>query len=396
MNTQNLQNEFIALYGSSKNEIEFSLAPARVNIIGEHIDYNGGLVFPAAIDLSMLIALRKRQDKKILYSSFGKKDVFEFSIEDNFIFQEQNSFANYLNGMIKYLQEDGLALSSGFEVLIASDIPAGSGLSSSAALEVGFGVALCSSFNFKIENVQLAKIGKRVENEFLGLKSGIMDQFAIAMGKKNEAVLLNTSTLEYEYVPFNIEPYKLVVMNSNRPRKLTDSKYNERKAECEKGLSFLQKSSLNKKIDYLCDLTLDDYVSIEDELKANCGDTVAKRVKHCFMESSRVEKAVVALRKNDLVCLGHLLNESHISLKYDYEVTGKELDALYTASINEDGCLGARMTGAGFSGCAIAIVHKDACDRFAKNVGRAYTASTGLNASFFACYIADGVHTIAL
>jgi len=391
MLAQNLKKEFILQYGNSKNEIKIAAAPARVNIIGEHIDYNGGLVFPAAINLFLLVAIRKRSDKKIMYKSSGKKEIFEFSISENCTYSAKNGFANYLNGMIIYLREQGLHINCGFEVLISSDIPAGSGLSSSAALEVGFGTAVCSLFNFEIDGITLAKTGMRVENEFLNLKSGIMDQFAIAMGKENKAVLLNTSSLHYEYVPLNISPYKIVVMNSNRPRKLTDSKYNERKAECDAALAFLKQK---QHINFLCDLNIKDYASLETDIKKNCGEIIAKRVKHCITESTRVTKAVEALKQNNLTLLGTLLCESHISLKEDYEVTGKELDSLYFAAIKQEGCIGARMTGAGFSGCAIAIVHGASCKNFAESVGTIYKSETGLTASFFTCNIANGASII--
>ncbi|MEL3912709.1 galactokinase [Treponema pedis] len=387
LSLKKLKEEFILQYGKSENEIIIAAAPARINIIGEHIDYNGGLVFPAAINLFLFIALRKRSDRKIIYKTKREKKLFEFFIDDNFKFESKNSFANYLNGMLKFLKEEGLNITCGFEVLISSDIPAGSGLSSSAALESGFGTAVCSIFNFKIDGITLAKIGKRVENDFLGLKSGMMDQFAITMGKENNAILLNTSSLEYKYIPLNIEPYKIAVMNSNKPRKLTESKYNERKAECEKALAYLQQ---NKQIKFLCELNFKDYKKAEPQLKNNCSDAIAKRVRHCVTESERVAKAVEALKQNDLKLCGKLLCESHISLKEDYEVTGKELDSLFFAAIKQEGCLGARMTGAGFSGCAIAIVHKDCFTQFAQSVGKIYKAETGLTASFFPCSIANG------
>lgn len=391
MLAQTLKHEFMLQYGNSEHDIKIAAAPARVNIIGEHIDYNGGLVFPAAINVFLLVAIRKRNDEKIMYKSSGKEETFEFSIRGKFAYTAKNGFANYLNGMLTYLQEQGLDINCGFEVLISSEIPAGSGLSSSAALEVGFGTAVCAIFNFNIDGITLAKTGMRVENEFLNLKSGIMDQFAIAMGKKNKAVLLNTSSLDYEYVPLRINPYNIVVMNSNKPRKLTDSKYNERKAECDEALAFFKQK---QKINFLCDVTIEDYTNLEPDLKKNCGAVIAKRVKHCITESSRVAKAVEALKQNNLTALGVLLCESHISLKEDYEVTGKELDLLYFAAIKQEGCIGARMTGAGFSGCAIAIVHEAFCKTFAENVGKIYKSETGLAASFFICNIANGAALI--
>ena len=387
-----LKKEFVVRYGSSDKALFFAEAPARINIIGEHIDYNGGPVFPAAIDLYLTIALRKRDDDVIVYETMqpGLKR-YEFSVSKQFEFCAKNEYANYLNGMLTYMQEAGLRINSGFEILITSGIPSGSSISSSAALEMCFGTVICAAFGFDIDGIALSKIGKRTENEFIGLQSGIMDQFIIAMGKKDHAVLLDTASLRYEYVPLQVEPYRIIVMNSNKPRKLSESKYNERKSECEKALSFLKQKT---RIGFLCDLSPADYKNLEPGLTAALGGIIAKRVRHCVSEAERVRLSAEALRKNDLVSLGNLLKESHLSLKNDYEVTGKELDCLYFAAVEQEGCLGARMTGAGFSGCAIAIVHKDRFARFAENVGTRYKKETGLDAGFFACTASDGARIL--
>lgn len=386
-----LKNEFILQYGNSKNEILIAAAPARINIIGEHIDYNGGKVLPAAVNLFLFAVLRKRTDTKIFYKSKGKNESFEFDINEHFKFDSKNNFANYLNGMLKYLKEAGLHINCGFEVFITSSIPEGSGLSSSAAVEAAFGTGVCALFDFYTDKIDLAKIGKRVENEFFGLSSGIMDQFSIIMGEKNHAILLNTSSLDYEYVPIDIEPYKIVIMNSNKPRKLTESKYNERKEECDNALAFLKQL---REIYSLCELTFGEYKKIELQLKNSCGETIVKRVRHCVTENERVAKTAAALKKNNLYECGKLLCESHISLKDDYAVTGKELDSLFFAAVNQKGCIGARMTGAGFSGCAIALVHKNYIEQFSYTVGKIYKTETGLTASFFPCSIEDGVRMI--
>ena len=388
-----LKDSFISFYGNSQEKIIFAASPARINIIGEHIDYNGGLVLPAAVNLYLRIALRKRKDKKILYRSMKTEKIFEFELDGNLGFDKENDFANYLNGMFLFLKERGLKADTGFELLITSDIPQGSGISSSAALELCFGKIISHAFGFELDGIEFAKIGRRVENEFLGLKSGIMDQFAIAMGKKNQALLLDTSSLNYEYIPLETEPYRIVIMNSNKPRKLTESKYNERKEECEKALAFLQKKT---DIDFLCDLSVSDFEKLEEDLISNLGEKLFRRVRHCVTEMDRVRRSAEALKNKDLKLLGASLNQSHLSLKDDYEVTGKELDALFFAAIKEKSCIGARMTGAGFSGCAIAIVHKDGFEEFAERVGKAYTENTGFTASFFACQASDGVSVISI
>lgn len=387
-----LKKEFIVRYGVSDKEIIYAEAPARVNIIGEHIDYNGGLVFPAAINLFLTIALRKRSDGKIVYESI-QPDLkrYEFSVNGKFEFNSKNEYANYLNGMLKYFTEQGLTVDSGFEILIASEIPSGSSISSSAALEMCFGKIIASAFHFDIDGITLAKIGKRTENEFIGLQSGIMDQFIIAMGKKDSAILLDTASLSYEYIPLNIEPYRIIVMNSNKPRKLSESKYNERKNECDVALAFLKQKT---DIRFLCSLTPSSYKPFEKDVSCYLGETVARRVRHCVSEMERVRASAAALQKNDIAALGRLLKESHLSLKNDYEVTGRELDSLFFAAIEQEGCLGARMTGAGFSGCAIALVHKDGFERFAENVGKKYKEETGLTAGFFACTASSGARVL--
>ncbi len=388
---ETLKSEFILRYGKADNKISLTLAPARVNIIGEHIDYNGGLVFPAAINLYLAIALRKRSDKKIIYQTTAQNKTYEFSVDGNFQFKKENDFANYLNGVLKYLMEKKLNLNCGFELLISSNIPEGSGLSSSAALELCLAQALCSNFGLQIEKIELAKLGMRVENEFLNLHSGIMDQAIIALGQKDKAILLDTANLKYEYIPLKTEPFVIAVMNSNKPRKLTESKYNERKAECDKALKFFKD---RMELNFLCNLSVEDYEAFKPELTEKFGEAVCKRVIHCITEMERVKLSVEALKNNDIEKLGKLLYQSHLSLKEDYEVTGKELDSLVFNAVKHPSCVGARMTGAGFSGCAIALVHKDGFKDFADFVGKNYQEETDLQASFFPCLATDGVKTL--
>ena len=379
---------FTERYGASKEEVMMIASPARINIIGEHIDYNGGKVFPAAIDRYLYVLLRKRSDTKIIYDDIRFPGALEFSSTEMFRYRRENQYANYLNGMLAMMQKEGYTLTSGFEVLFFSKLPAGGGISSSAALEIGFGRAVDELFSFKIDAVTLAKMGQASEHSFMNMQCGIMDQFTIAMAKKDCAILLDTATLSYEYVPLVLGDYRIVVMNTNKQRALVDSKYNERRAECMEGLVLLQKI---KPIGNLCELTSADLEMAEAAIS---DERIFKRVRHCITENERVLAAVAALKAGDLPKLGALLKASHASLQHDYEVTGLELDTLASAANAEPCCLGARMTGAGFGGCAIALVQKNAVADFSARVGKIYTKKTGLTAAFFACEAGDGARRV--
>ena len=383
---KDLPAEFLKTYGKNDNEIRVYASPARINIIGEHIDYNGGKVFPAAIDRYLYVAIRKRADSKIIYNDVRFPGTYEFDINDNFTFDKKNDYANYLNGILSQIKAQGYRLDSGFEILMVSNVPAGGGISSSSALECGFAYAVIDTFGLKIDRVEIAKLGQMSEHNFMGVNCGIMDQFIIATGKKNTAEMLDCATLEYEYAPLELGDYRFVVMNTNKVRKLSDSKYNERRSQCEEALKILQDNGVDIKA--LCELTPAKW----EEVKYFVSDEIIqKRAKHCVYENQRVLDAVLALKAGDLKKLGSLLNESHASLKNDYEVTGLELDTLAETSQKQPGCLGARMTGAGFGGCAIALVHKDNVDGFIENVQKEYTARVGYSAGFFVCSSGDGV-----
>lgn len=383
---KDLPAEFLKTYGKNDNEIRVYASPARINIIGEHIDYNGGKVFPAAIDRYLYVAIRKRADSKIIYNDVRFPGTYEFDINDNFTFDKKNDYANYLNGILSQIKAQGYRLDSGFEILMVSNVPAGGGISSSSALECGFAYAVIDTFGLKIDRVEIAKLGQMSEHNFMGVNCGIMDQFIIATGKKNTAEMLDCATLEYEYAPLELGDYRFVVMNTNKVRKLSDSKYNERRSQCEEALKILQDNGVDIKA--LCELTPAKW----EEVKHFVSDEIIqKRAKHCVYENQRVLDAVLALKAGDLKKLGSLLNESHASLKNDYEVTGLELDTLAETSQKQPGCLGARMTGAGFGGCAIALVHKDNVDGFIENVQKEYTARVGYSAGFFVCSSGDGV-----
>ena len=383
-----LLKEFVSLYGGKADDVSVFASPARINIIGEHIDYNGGKVLPAAIDKYMYLMIRKRTDSKIVYNDLRFAGEYVFDVKDNFSYVKENDYTNYLNGILKILKDKGHKLDTGFEVLMFSTIPSGGGVSSSAALEVGFAYAISELYGFGIDRVSIAKMGQQSEHEFMNVKCGIMDQFIIAVGKKDNAVMLDCDTLEYRYVPLELGDYRIVVMNTNKKRQLADSKYNERRGECEKGLAILQ---AHTKIKALCELSPDQF----EKLASTIADPVIrKRVKHCVYENDRVKKAVAALEAGNLALLGALLCQSHVSLMEDYEVTGAELDALFEESVRIEGCLGARMTGAGFGGCAIAIVHKDSVKNFTERVMASYAARTGIEASIFACKSGNGVFTL--
>ena len=383
---KDLPAEFLKTYGKNDNEIRVYASPARINIIGEHIDYNGGKVFPAAIDRYLYVAIRKRADSKIIYNDVRFPGTYEFDVNDNFTFDKKNDYANYLNGILSQIKAQGYRLDSGFEILMVSNVPAGGGISSSSALECGFAYAVIDTFGLKIDRVEIAKLGQMSEHNFMGVNCGIMDQFIIATGKKNTAEMLDCATLEYEYAPLELGDYRFVVMNTNKVRKLSDSKYNERRSQCEEALKILQDNGVDIKA--LCELTPAKWGEVKHFVS---DEIIQKRAKHCVYENQRVLDAVLALKAGDLKKLGSLLNESHASLKNDYEVTGLELDTLAETSQKQPGCLGSRMTGAGFGGCAIALVHKDNVDGFIENVQKEYTARVGYSAGFFVCSSGDGV-----
>ena len=391
---EELKKAFIKVYGGNEATVRLYSSPARINIIGEHIDYNGGKVFPASINRYLFIAIRKRSDTKILYNDVRFPGSYEFDINQTFVYDKANDYANYLNGILQQLKERGFKFDCGFEILMASNIPAGGGISSSSALECGFAFAVIDTFGFDLDRIEIAKLGQMSEHNFMNVKCGIMDQFIIATGKKNYAELLNCNTLEYEYVPLELADYRFVVMNTNKVRKLADSKYNERRGQCEQALKILQDNGVQvdgKNISALCELTPAEWKKYSSLV---VDPILNKRAKHCIEENQRVIDAASTLKAGNLEKLGQLLNASHKSLKEDYEVTGIELDTLAETAQKQEGCLGARMTGAGFGGCAIALVHKDKIEAFTENVQNAYIKAIGYKAGFFVCETGDGVKAI--
>ncbi|MBN1616636.1 MAG: galactokinase [Spirochaetales bacterium] len=377
--------EFSALYGYDDG-VEVYASPARVNLIGEHIDYNGGRVFPAAIDSYLYLAFRKRDDSQITYNDLKFPNEFKSTITGPFAYRKEDEWANFLNGALHILAERGYIPDQGFDLLIFGNIPSGGGLSSSAALEVGFTYAICDLYGFPIDRIDIAKIGQLSEHEFMNVHCGIMDQFAVSMGKKDHAIVLNTETLEYTHAPLQLGKYRIVVMNTNKKRALADSKYNERRSECEQALALIKQ---HKPVQSLCALSSDDLPLVKDAVQ---NETLFRRARHCITENERVSSALTALQAGDIASFGRFLGESHCSLRDDYDVTGTELDTLYEEAIAHQGCIGARMTGAGFGGCAIALVQEESIKDFITQVGNSYRERTGLEGSFFACRAGDGTH----
>lgn len=386
MDLTNLVKKFKEIYSfENSNEQRTFFSPGRINLIGEHTDYNGGHVFPCAITYGTYGLARVRQDRLVRMHSlnFEEKGIIEFSL-DELNYDASHNWANYPKGMFRYIQEAGWEVPNGLDILIYGNIPNGAGLSSSASLEMLIGVMVDEIFKQKIDRIELVKLGKKVENEFIGVNSGIMDQFAVGMGKENCGILLDCNTLKYEYAPLDMTGYKIIIMNTNKRRELADSKYNERRSECEAALERLQQE---KNISALGELTEDEF----DAAKHLIGDQVlVKRARHAVYENQRTLNALSALRTGDLLKFGKLMNDSHVSLRDDYEVTGVELDTLVEAAWKQEGTIGARMTGAGFGGCAIAIVKEETVESFVANVGEEYNGIIGYPAAFYTASIGDG------
>ena len=357
-------------------------AAGRINVIGEHVDYCGGKVFPAALNLRCNVYGRRTGSKSIRLAFRGIDGVVELNI-DSLNDYRKLKIGNYQAGVAYLMQQKGVEL-VGCDLYYDCTVPFGSGLSSSAAIEVATAVALYEYAGVAYDKVEIALLSQRAENEYVGMNCGLMDQFASAMGKKNHAVLLDCSTLEYEYVPLNLKQYALVVANCNKPHNLVESKYNLRRQEVEMALKSIQGV---KNISCLAELTPADFAQVRYLLSG----VLERRAEHVVMECDRVKRAVAALKAGDIAELGSLLNQSHESLKDLYEVTGKELDTLSTLARRETGCLGSRMIGGGFGGCTISIVEKSAVDAFINHVGKAYAEAIGYPASFYETSIEDGI-----
>ena len=385
---EKLLKKFSEIFGGSDGAKVY-FAPGRVNLIGEHTDYNGGHVFPCALTIGTYGAARKRDDKTLRFYSmnFEELGVLESSVE-GLKPEREADWTNYPKGVMWAFQEKGYDVDCGMDLLLFGNIPNGSGLSSSASVEVLTGHILRDFYGFDVSNQDLALIGQYSENKFNGVNCGIMDQFAIAMGRKDHAIFLDTAELSYQYAPLKLENAKIVIGCTNKKRGLGDSKYNERRSECESALASLQNVVDIKSLGELTEEQFEEYQSaIPDEVKV-------RRARHAVSENQRTIQAVEALKRDDVTLFGKLMNASHVSLSKDYEVTGIELDTMVLAAWRQEGVIGARMTGAGFGGCTVSIVEEDKVDRFIEEVGREYEEKIGYAASFYVVEIGDGPVTL--
>lgn len=366
-------------------EIHGYFSPGRVNLIGEHTDYNGGHVFPCALTIGTYMAVKKRDDRKLRFYSmnFDTLGVLESAIDD-IKPEEAAEWTNYPKGVMWAFAGRGYSMDCGLDMVLYGNIPAGSGLSSSASLEVATGYMLKQEYGFDVSNIDIALIGQYSENNFNGMNCGIMDQFASAMGKKDHAIFLNTADLSYEYAPLVLEGAKILITNSNVKHKLVDSKYNERRSECETALKELQEVI---GINTLGDLSEEQFETYQSAIK---DETRRKRAKHAVYENQRTIRAVEALKQNDIELFGKLMNDSHVSLRDDYEVSCEEIDVLAEEAWKVDGVIGSRITGGGFGGCTVSIVREAAVDSFISQVGAAYEKRVGKQADFYVVDIGNG------
>jgi galactokinase len=385
-----LKEKFGELFGSAEGTRLF-FAPGRVNLIGEHTDYNGGYVFPAALSFGTYALVKPREDRLYRFRSLNFPQQVDVSA-DQIEYRKEDDWANYPKGVLQQLlayapeQADSYR---GADMLFYGNIPNGAGLSSSASIEMATAYALSRLAGNSIPVIELVKLAQRAENQFVGVNCGIMDQFAVGMGKMNHAVRLNCADLSYEYAPLRLDGHKLIITNTNKRRGLADSKYNERRAECEAGLAILRR--VKPGLRDLGALSLDEW----EALKGHIEDPVIRaRVEHVVSEDHRVLEAVRSLEENDLIRFGQLMIQSHESLRDLYEVTGRELDALVEAALSVNGCIGSRMTGAGFGGCTVSLVREEVVERFKEQVEKRYTEATGLTPTFYVCDVGDGVKEI--
>ncbi len=382
-----LKHQFIHAFGGTDDTIRVFHAPGRVNLIGEHTDYNGGYVFPAALTFGTTMLIRKRDDRKLGLASAN----FELSATidlDRLQYETKDDWMNYPKGVVYYLQQHGYTI-GGYDILFSGKIPNGSGLSSSASIEVVTGYGLLSMEGHPIDTVKLSLIAQEAENKFIGVNCGIMDQFAVANGKKDHAILLMCDTLEFKHVPFHSGSYKIVIGNTNKRRGLVESEYNTRRSQCEQAVRYLQAQFPDMTL--LGQINLDQYNANEHLILE---EIIRRRARHVIEEIDRVRQSIKVLEDNDLEAFGQLMIASHRSLQHLYEVTGKELDSMVDAALQMPGVLGSRMTGAGFGGCTVSLVHEDYIDNFIKSVGEQYTQETSLVPAFYVCDIGDGVKEV--
>ena len=377
----NMKQFFVDVYGEGGEIIEF-FSPGRVNLIGEHIDYNGGYVFPCALDFGTYAAVRVRSDEQVNFATlnFDKKVSIDLS---DVHYDKEDDWTNYPKGVIKMFQDKGIKV-GGFDVLYYGNIPNGSGLSSSASLEVLTAVILNDLFDGGQNMVEMVKLSQKAENNFVGVNCGIMDQFAVGMGKKDHAIMLDCDSLAYDYVPLVLDGVKIVIGNTKKRRGLADSKYNERRSECDSAVEQLNKGV---KLNLLCELDGPTWEANKNLIES---DIVRNRAEHAVYENIRTKEAKVALESGDITRFGELMNQSHDSLRDLYEVTGVELDTMVEEARKIEGTIGARMTGAGFGGCTVALVKEEAVDTFIETVGKNYESRTGLTPEFYVANVGQG------
>ena len=386
MTIDQLKFAYEAAYQKPATDIFF--APGRVNLIGEHTDYNGGFVFPCALSFGTYILLSKNDEQKINFRSLNMEAVYSLELTQLSEPLPNKAWANYPLGVFAQFIKRGVAITQGYDILFWGNVPAGAGLSSSAAMEVVTAYALNDLLGTNYGLADLAKIGRAAEHEFAGVMCGIMDQFASAHGKVDHAIYLNCDTLEYDLVPVKLDGIKVVVTNTHSPHKLDSGSFNDRVRQCQ--LAVEQINSV-RPIQYLAELSQVDFDQVKDAIT---DETAHRRARHVVGEVQRTKDAVEALKNGDIVKFGQLMNQSHVSLRDDYEVTGPQLDALAEAAWKIDGVLGSRMTGGGFGGCTVSLVHEEAIPTFIEQVGKEYTEKTGLVADFYIAEIGDGAHRV--
>ena len=386
MTIDQLKSAYEAAYQKPATDIFF--APGRVNLIGEHTDYNGGFVFPCALSFGTYILLSKNDEQKINFRSLNMEAIYSLELTQLSEPLPNKAWANYPLGVFAQFIKRGVAITEGYDILFWGNVPAGAGLSSSAAMEVVTAYALNELLGTKYGLADLAKIGRAAEHEFAGVMCGIMDQFASAHGKADHAIYLNCDTLEYDLVPVKLDGIKVVVTNTHSPHKLDSGSFNDRVRQCQLAV---EQINVVRPIQYLAELSQVEFEQIKDAIT---DETAHRRARHVVGEVQRTKDAVEALKNGDIVKFGQLMNQSHVSLRDDYEVTGPQLDALAEAAWKIDGVLGSRMTGGGFGGCTVSLVREEAIPAFIEKVGAEYTEKTGLTADFYIAEIGDGAHRV--
>lgn len=385
MELNELKKAFLEAYNHEAEKVYFS--PGRVNLIGEHTDYNGGHVFPCALSFGTNLLLAANDQKALRFKSLNMPEIIRLPLDNLLTPLPNNSWVNYPLGCIAQYIKRGFKLEQGYDILIWGNVPAGAGLSSSAAIEVVTACAFNDIFGAGYDRTELAKIGQLSEHEFAGVNCGIMDQFASAQGKKDHAIYLDCATLDFELVPVKLEGVKVVISNTHSPHKLDSGAYNARVAECK--LAVEQLRTFRPNLQALAELSEAEF----EEIKSAITDKVAlMRATHVVGECQRTIDAVAALKAGDLTKFGQLMNASHVSLRDNYEVTGLHLDTLAEEAWKIDGVIGSRMTGGGFGGCTVSLVRDEAIPTFIEKVGAAYLEKTGIKADFYIAEIGDGVH----